>query len=733
MKKEKIFQLTSAAMFLSFNLTAQDSLKNKQLNEVVVSATRSEKNINDVGRSITVISADDIEKSGANSIAELFSQQEGMYVVGAGQNPGMTASIFTRGANSNQTVLLIDGVRITDPSAINNSIDMAELSLANIDKIEIVRGSHSTLYGSSAIGGVINILTKKSKKPGLSLDVAIIGGIFGEDTRQLLENVYLNYAFKNGFYVAAEVSNANVNGLNATNDTVTMASVYKHSDMKDDFSKLDWVGKIGFQNKKFDVYASFKQTQQLTEIDKTAYKDDDNYAIDFKRSLITYGATYKFNDKLNLSYIGGMSSMKRIAIDDSSIIDNAGTFDRTNNKGTYEGKVMSNELQVNYSVKGINLVAGGGLYGEQMRVNTSYLYYNAWGVPPDYVELKTSTDSVNPQSSTSNVFLHTDIGGELISEKAKAISISGGLRMSKHNLFGTNFTYEINPSVKVLEGGLLYLTIASGYNAPSLYQLYDATDYKTFDTQFTTGLTRGNKKLDPESSKTFELGYKQKINKTTLSAAFFNTEVKNVIEYVYLWDKNIGIDTLGQNSRDDYRGDTYINLGTMTTQGVELGISSKVSEKLSISANVSLVSGKLKYKPSDVDTAQTHGNHIQIYGNGAFITNKEVETLGLSRRPSTANLSLTYSPIKQFSIRSDIRYVGSRADVYYETTLGPYGALGTVAVEQYTLLDLSVKAIIYKGLSANLRVENVLNKKYFEINGFTTRGRGFYLTLRYNL
>ena len=90
-------------------------------------------------------------------------------------------------------------------------------------------------------------------------------------------------------------------------------------------------------------------------------------------------------------------------------------------------------------------------------------------------------------------------------------------------------------------------------------------------------------------------------------------------------------------------------------------------------------------------------------------------------------------PIKQIGIRADVRHVGSRGDIYYESTLGPYGALGTVAVEQYTLLDLSLRATIYKGLSANLRVENVLDKKYYEINGFTTRGRGFYLTLRYTL
>ncbi len=734
MKKEKFFYATCATLVLALNVSAQDTLKNKQLDEVVVTATRSEKNINDVGRSITVITADDIKKSGANSISEILSQQEGMYVVGTGQNPGMTSSIFTRGANSNQTVILIDGIRITDPSAINNSIDVAELSLANIDKIEIVRGSHSTMYGSSAIGGVINIITKKTSKSGLSVDVSATGGTFGKNTSQISENLYLSYALKNGFYAGVEVLNENVKGLNATVDTITNPTVHKHNKMGDDFAKLDWVAKTGFKNKKWDVYASYKQTKQLANIDKAAYKDDDNYTVDFNRNLYTYGASYKINEKYNLNYIGGYSTMKRVAIDDSSTINTAGDFDKTYNKGVYEGKLMSNELQANYSIKGLSIVLGGGHFAEEMKVNTSYLYYNQWGFPPAYVNLKTSLDSVKPSSSTVSVFLHADIGGELISEKMKAFALSGGLRISNHNVFGANTTYEINPTLKVANGGLIYATYATGYNAPSLYQLYDATKYYTWDTQYNTGLTRGNKKLNPESSKTFEIGYKQKINKTTLSAAYFNTEVDHVIEYVYLWDKNIGIDTLGQNwGRDDSRGDTYINLGTMTTQGVELGINSVLSEKLIVSANISLVSGKIKYAPNDIDTSQTHGNQIQIFNNGAFVTNKNVETLGLSRRPSTANLSITYMPVKQLALRADVRHVGSRGDAYYEPTLGPYGALGTVAVEQYTLLDLSLRTNIFKGLTASLRVENVLDKKYHEINGYTTRGRGFYLTLRYSL
>lgn len=731
MKKEKCLIAVSILVCLSAGVSAQDTLKKKELSEVVVSASRSEKNLNDVGRSITVVTADDIKKSGATSISELLTMQEGIYVVGAGQNPGMTSSIFTRGANSNQTVILIDGVRITDPSAINNAIDVSELSLANISRIEIVRGSHSTLYGSSAIGGVVNIITKKAEKPGLSADATILAGTFGEGTSEITENVYVDYALKNGIYVGAEIYNTNVNGLNATVDTVTDPHAYKHSDMSDDFDKLDWVAKAGFKNEKFDVYASYKQTHMLTDIDKGAYRDDNNYTLDFKRNLFTYGASYKINDKFNVSYIGGLSDMKRIAIDDSSVVDTAGNFDKQYVKATYEGKILSNELQGNYSAKGLNIVVGGGLYNESMDINNRLYYYNMWAFPAGYEEIKSSLDSVNPKSSTVNVFMHADLGGELISNKIKWFTLSGGLRMSNHSIFGNNLTYEINPSFKVAETGLLYLTYATGYNAPSLYQLYDPTEYYTWDTHYSTGLTRGNKKLSPETSKTFEIGFKQKISNVNLSVAYFNTVVENMIEYVYLWDKNVEIDMLGQGFSDDYRGDTYINTGTMTTQGVELGISSKLAEKFLVSGNVSLVSGKLKYAPSDISAEQTGGNHVQVYNNGSFI-NKEVEVSGLSRRPSTANLSLTWLPVKMLSLRADVRYVGSRGDVYYESTLGPYGALGTVSVEQYTLLDLSANVKIWKGLTAGVRVANVMDTKYSEINGFTTRGRGFYVNVRYS-
>jgi vitamin B12 transporter len=149
-----------------------------------------------------------------------------------------------------------------------------------------------------------------------------------------------------------------------------------------------------------------------------------------------------------------------------------------------------------------------------------------------------------------------------------------------------------------------------------------------------------------------------------------------------------------------------------------------------LTGNFSLISGKLNYEPSDINSLQTEGNHVQIYSNGAIL-NKEIEVLGLVRRPNTANISLIYKPFEKLVLRIDFKHVGSRNDILFNSQLGPYGALGTEGVADYTLLDFSTKYDLNKHFLAGVRVENIFDTKYSEINGFTTRGRGVYFNLRY--
>ncbi len=718
MKPKAIFVVTMLVASRISHAQQVDTTTSVVLKPVTVTATRSEKSPMDVGRSVTIISNEQIKISGAITVAELLSQQEGMFIVGTGQNPGLLQSLFMRGANSNQTLIMIDGVRMTEPASSNNAIDLNELSLSNIDRVEVVRGSHSTLYGSSAIGGVINIVTKKNEFPGVHTDVEMKMGTFGSGTSMFSENVFLNYTNKNGFYLNGEIYNNNTKGLDATIDTVTNPNDYRnnHRD-KDDFKQLDLVGRAGYRTEKFDIYASYKNVKQKTDIDAGAYTDDPAYTVAFNRNLYTYGASYNLNEKLNFAYIGGSSDMKRISLNDSSIVDNYGTYNHTFFKGTYSGLTSTNEVQGNYKTKGLNVVFGAGLFDERMTFNT-YYYSSTFGV----YESRSNLDSLKINVNTLNEFVHVDVDGSLIKNTYKAVNIGLGIRNSQHSLFGNNLTYEINPSLKVTENAMLFASYSTGFNAPSLYQLYSP------EKDLTSLITRGNKSLKPETSQSIEFGFKQQVNDNVFfSVSYFKTSVENSIDYVYLWNKNTAIDSL---SYMDYRGDTYLNIGKQTNQGIELSVSSKVGEKFFISGNVSLISGKLEYNPSSIDTAHTHGNHVQMFADGAFI-NKDVESFGLVRRPSTGNISISYKPIKKLSLTTTIRYVGPRSDIYYSAALGPFGALASKGMGDYTLVDFLIRYTISKRLTVGIRAENIFDIKYQEIYGYTTRGRGFYMNLRY--
>jgi vitamin B12 transporter len=729
-KIKTLFRIQLALLPAFFYFQSHAQSDTTEIKEVVVSATRTEDNPAETGRSISVIGSAEIKNSVYTNVAELLSKQEGIYIVGAGQTPGNTQSVFTRGASSNHTLIMIDGIRVADPSAVNNSIDLSELSLVNVERIEIIRGSHSTIYGSSAIGGVVNIITRKNQKPGLNIYADEKTGTWGKSSSLFQENLFLNYSMPSGFYANASIINLNVNGLNATVDTMTNHPDIYHTHDKDNLRKTDAIGKVGFNNGKLDVFAAYKLTNQKNGVDAGAFKDDDNSIVKFKRDFVNYGASYKFSDKFNIQYNGGYSYMTRNLVNDSSVIDFSGTSDKTYSNNKYYGTTIQNEIQANFIMKGLKATVGMGHYDDRMNTRT-YFYSNAFG-PPAYVS-GSNLDTLKLRSSIKNVFAHVTLNGALISDKFSDFSLGLGTRLNNHSLFGNYQTFEINPSYKVAEGSLLYFSYSTGFNAPSLYQLYAPDKY------YTSNITRGNRNLKPEKSQTYEIGLKKSIGENTfISVAYFQTRVLNNMEYVLLWDKNVGVDTLGNNFlRDDYRGDTYFNLGTQTNKGFEVSINSRLSDKFRFIGNASIVNGSIKYKPSDIDTSQSHGNHVQLNSNGGFITSGPIESNGLVRRPnSMVNLSLIYYPVKSIFVRLDSRIVAARTDVFYDSRLGPFGALGTVPVSEYAIVDLSFNYNILAGLTTSLRIENLFNKKYSEIKGYSTRPRGVFLklacTLNYN-
>ena len=692
-----------------------DTSSAKHIAEVVVTGSRTEKPIDEVGRSVSVITSEDIKKSGANTLAELLNLAEGIYITGAQQNFGANQSLFMRGANSNQSLVMVDGIVIADPSTPTGALDLSELSLAEIDHVEIVRGSHSTLYGSSAIGGVINIITNKKQKQGLNINATGTAGSFGKETSLIGQNIGMNYTCKSGLYANMNLNTVNINGIDATVDTTNGKGMPRD---KDGMTRFDYGGRVGYKTNKWDLSYTQKTTQTHADIDAGAFTDDNNYTLDFQRKMIAYSASYKLDSTFTVSFNGGQSSITRTSLNDSSLVDNAGHYDHSYSRGVYTGETFTNELQLQIKKKGWSAVLGGGANDQTMSQNL-YTYYNGY-------ESTTNLDSLKLASRTNSFFLLTELNGTLISEKLKAFSISIGVRHNQNNNFGSSTTYQFNPMLKVSPTSTIYANISSGYNAPSLYEMYSP------DKDPTSTISRGNVNLRPETSVTREFGLYQKIDdKTGIRIGYYNTVVRNVIEYVYLWDKNVGIDTLGNNfNRNDFRGDTYLNLGTLTTEGIELDAHGAIGKKFLVSGNVSYLVGKEDFASAWIDTVKTQGNHVQLYNNGSFLTSK-VEANGLTRRPVTANFTLTYMLNSKIFFKGVLKYVSKRNDVYYDYSLGPYGALGNIPVQSYTLLDLISGVKFNDNISALLRVENVFNVQYSEIRGFTARGRGFYLSINY--
>jgi vitamin B12 transporter len=138
------------------------SQKNKNLDEVIVTANRFEQKQSLMGKVITVLDDSLLRANAGKSLGDLLNQQVGITVVGSQQPLGSTPLVYIRGARTGYTLILIDGIPVYDPSLIENNFDINFLPIDQLARVEILKGGQSTMHGSDAMAGVINIITKKN-------------------------------------------------------------------------------------------------------------------------------------------------------------------------------------------------------------------------------------------------------------------------------------------------------------------------------------------------------------------------------------------------------------------------------------------------------------------------------------------------------------------------------------------------------------------------------------------
>jgi len=667
------------------------------LDQVSVSAARIPEKLQDVPRMITVLDSRDISASQAQSLGEFLSMQLGASVIGAVQNPGANQSLFLRGLGSNQTTIMIDGMRISDPSTPNGAMDLSELSLADIERIEIVQGGHSAMYGTGALGGLVNIITRKATQAASS-NVQLHGAAFGPgrawgltgSTRQLVKNAFIN----------AQARHFRSGGMNSTLPSTDTGFQLREAD---GFNKTDLSLRSGWNGKRTSVWAGWRYNTQETDIDAGAFRDDENYRLRMSRHTLHGGAEWKMNDQYTLNLTGGRSSLQRNSYNDSSLTG-PGVYDGYIGRDVYSGVNSSADMYLNGRHHNLQWTGGMSYYAESATVNT-YSYSRPWNF-----ESTGSYDSLGLNSRILAVYGQASF----FTNRKASLAISG--RISRHNLFGIVWNSAINPHYKVSNKTMIYGNLSGGFNTPSLYQML--APELSFG-----GLRRGNPDLTPERATTAEIGVKHKGRNWNLQAALFHNTTSSVIQYVYAWsDKNP--DSL---SWADYIGDTYINSGTQVQNGIQVEGNIKLPWKLQLSGNATFLAGR------QVLNSELQGNRLyQLFESGVFLNgNRELDKL--SRRAATTTLMLTRNIGESGALTIRGRSVSGKYDVNYDGTLGPFGALNYAAVDPYLLFDVLFRTNLGDRCTIACSVQNLTNRTYVDIAGFTTRPRSFSLSLNFIL
>ncbi|MES1217617.1 MAG: TonB-dependent receptor [Bacteroidota bacterium] len=464
--KKKIFIV--AAVFISSQLIAQQDSSGRVLDEVTVTATKSAVKLSQTGKVITIIDRATIDRSLGKDLAQLLTEEAGVVINGATSNPGKDKSVFLRGAKNDYTVILINGIAVTDPSGVTGAFDLRMIPIEQIERIEIVKGAQSTLYGSNAVAGVINIITSKGADKPFRFYGTLSGGTYN-------------------------TKNANV-GINGTAEDFSYNVGYIHHETKGiseakDTTALKTFDKDGFNEN--GVYANFDKTiakgLNLKPFVRYQYFNggyDDGAFADapnkYESSLFSAGTAAQWNSK-RASITG------QFEYDEISRL-----FTSTFGIYPYEGRNKTAEI---YST--INLAKHF-----QLLAGIDYRYQKS---------LDTNAVPKNPKIDITSPYL------SLYIKNISGLNVELGGRYNRHSKYGDNFTYSFNPSYLINDKVKIFANIASAFRTPSLNELY--------------GQYGSNADLKPEKSKTYEGGIQASLKILDIRAAYFSRDITDVIIY----------------------------------------------------------------------------------------------------------------------------------------------------------------------------------------------------------
>ncbi len=544
---KKIF--AAAAIFISNQVYSQtDSSAN--LDEVVVSANKYANKTSQTGKVITIITRQDIERAGSKDLSQLLNEQGGIYINGANSNPGKDKNIYLRGAKFDHTLITVDGVPVYDASGIGSNFDIRQIPIDNVERIEILKGSQSTLYGSDAIAGVINIITRKGNNQGVGGYGLLSYGSF----KTIRANAGINGKNKKLDYNIG-YSFFDTEGISEVEKPVTISTNYD----KDGYQQNGVQANLGLQatpSIRIQPYVRFSKIKG--DLDAEAFVDEKDYT--YAAENFQTGVRNEFNmagAKLNFLY--NYNHTNRSYVDDSTKSINS--FYTYSNAG-YKADEHFVETYIVVPFANVKFTAGVDYRFSKTDQTSLYVYSPSPAFPSTLRDDSVRQNQIGIYSAVNF-------------NSSKNFNLEAGGRFNHHSAYGNNFAFNVNPSYLIKNTIKIFANASSGYKTPSLYQLY--SEY-------------GNGDLEPETSLNIEGGlqYFSKNQKAQLRLTYFDRKVEDVIAFFY--------NSTTFQSR-------YINQDEQKDNGFEVDAKWDLSDKMNLKLFYSHIDGEITTKKNGKDTS----------------------------------------------------------------------------------------------------------------------------------
>ncbi|OPZ19211.1 MAG: Vitamin B12 transporter BtuB precursor [Bacteroidetes bacterium ADurb.BinA245] len=521
-----------AAVIISNQLIAQDTAR-LQLDEVVVTANKYEQKQSTTGKVLNIISRQQLERSGGKTLSEVLNTLPGLTMIGANNVLGTNQNISIRGASAGNVLLLIDGIPVNDPSAITNYYDLNFINIDQVERIEVLKGGQSTLYGSDAVAGVINVILKKADKK-----ITVFGGVTGGSYNTLKESIGFGGQQKNTHF-SINYTHQSSDGFSAATDKNKVGGFDN-----DGFKQHALNGRFEFSPAK-NLKINFTGTYNnyFADLDAAAFTDEKDYTVKNDNKQLGTSAVYTLKKTtIHLNY--NFNHVIRRYNDDSLYQSSPySKFARS----SYTGRIHFAELYGNWKINNFEL-----LIGADYRWNNTDQWYWSTGAfgpyapPALHAEMKQVSPYLTLAYNQDNGF-GAEIGG----------------RYNDHSVYGNNVSFNFNPFFVIKDKAKLFANIYSAFKTPTLYQLYDQSI--------------GNSSLTPEKSTVAEAGVEfLSLKKLNARVVGFYRQAKDAILYTF--------------NPSTFAG-KYLNASKQTNYGIELegGFAHK---KVSITANYTYTNGK---------------------------------------------------------------------------------------------------------------------------------------------